>query len=158
MLGKAIHDPHGIEGEHGSSDGLALLTMETTLEREKQLRNVRGRLGFDDADVTGYEIHAGISTGPALARPALQLDTGPDGAVSSDSYVIGSYVHGLFESHAACNALLTWAGMVAPQTPDYHALREAGIERLADTLESHLDIAALLALLGTKPMRAESSA
>jgi adenosylcobyric acid synthase len=155
MLGNAIHDPHGIEGEPGSSDGLALLAMETTLEREKQLRNVHGRLAFDDADVTGYEIHAGVSTGPALAHAAIQLDTGPDGAVSDDDRVLGSYVHGLFESRSACDALLAWAGMAAPQTPDYHVLREAGINQLADAIESHLDMHTLLQLLGIASMQQE---
>lgn len=157
MLGNAMHDPHGVEGEPGSSDGFALLTMDTTLEREKQLRNVRGRLAFDNAPIAGYEIHAGVSTGPALARAATQLDRGPDGAISEDDQILGSYVHGLFESRAACDALLTWAGMTAPQTPDYHALREAGIDRLADAIESHLDLNTLLHLLDQPSMRRESA-
>ena len=155
MLGRAIHDPHGIEGEPGSSDGLALLDMETTLQREKQLRNVHGRLAFGDAAVTGYEIHAGVTTGPALARAATQLDTGPDGAVSDDDHILGSYVHGLFEWRGACDALLAWAGMATPQTPDYHALREAGIDRLADAIEAHLDMRALLQLLGIDSVQQE---
>ena len=40
MLGRAIHDPLGIEGESGSSVGLGLLDMETTLHSQKQLANV----------------------------------------------------------------------------------------------------------------------
>jgi adenosylcobyric acid synthase len=156
MLGSSIHDPHGIEGDAGSSDGLALLDMETTLERDKQLRNVRGRLAFGNAELTGYEIHAGISTGPALACAAAQLDHGADGALSEDDRVLGSYVHGLFESRTACDALLAWAGMATPQTPDYHALREAGIDRLADAIESHLDMNTLLQLLDLTSARREN--
>jgi adenosylcobyric acid synthase len=155
MLGSSIHDPHGIEGEAGSSDGFGLLDMETTLEREKQLHNVRGRLTFGDTEVTGYEIHAGVSTGPALARAAAQLDHGADGAIGEDGQVLGSYVHGLFESRSACDALLAWAGMSAPQTPDYHTLREAGIDRLADAIESHLDMNAVLQLLEMTSERRE---
>ena len=66
MLGRAVHDPHGIEGEAGSSDGLGWLDLETTLAPGKQLRQVSGRLALDDAAVRGYEIHCGISEGPDL--------------------------------------------------------------------------------------------
>ncbi|MBI3570388.1 MAG: cobyric acid synthase [Gammaproteobacteria bacterium] len=157
MLGKAIHDPHGLEGDAGSSAGLGLLDMETTLEREKQLRNVHGRLALDGSAITGYEIHAGISTGAALARPAVQLESRHDGALSDDGQILGTYIHGLFESAAACDALLAWAGLRAPQTPDYRRLREAGIERLADAVETHLDVNGLLRLLGIASARAEAA-
>jgi adenosylcobyric acid synthase len=43
MLGEQVHDPLGLEGPAGSSAGLGLLAFNTTLEEEKQLRNVRGR-------------------------------------------------------------------------------------------------------------------
>jgi adenosylcobyric acid synthase len=148
MLGTAIHDSYGIEGEPGSSEGLALLDLETTLEREKQLRNVKGRLTIGDAEVTGYEIHAGVSTGSALTRPAIHLNGGPDGAVSENNQILGTYLHGLFESQAARDAILAWAGLSTSPTKDYAALRDAEIERLANTIETHLDIDALLRLPG----------
>ncbi len=148
MLGKQIHDPHGIEGEAGSSGGLGWLDLETTLEPGKQLRNVEGVLALDDAAVQGYEIHAGVSHGPARCNPAVQLTEGPDGAMSADGQVLGTYLHGLFESPAACDALLAWAGLAEPDTPDYRVLREEGIDRLADAVEEHLDVSALLGILG----------
>ena len=147
MLGNRIRDPHGIEGEAGDSDGLGLLDMETTLEREKQLRNVQGVLTLDDSPVNGYEIHAGVTHGVALTRPATYLAGNADGAISEDGQILGTYLHGLFDSPAACNVLLAWAGLARPQTPDYHALREAGIDRLADMVEQHLDTDALLKII-----------
>jgi adenosylcobyric acid synthase len=48
MLGEQVHDPLGLEGPEGSSDGLGLLAFSTTLEAEKQLRNVHGRLVLED--------------------------------------------------------------------------------------------------------------
>jgi len=144
MLGDAIHDPQGIEGPLGSSIGLGLLEMETTLEAEKQLINVTGRLTLADAQVSGYEIHVGRTTGPALEFPLVRLQDRVDGAISSDNQIIGTYLHGLFESGEACAALLTWAGLNSVEIIDYHALREAGIDRLADTLENHLDLDRLL--------------
>lgn len=140
MLGEHIHDPLGLEGVSGSSAGLGLLALDTTLSAEKQLRNVSGRLLLEDASVTGYEIHAGISSGDALLRPALQLGHGADGAISDDGQILATYVHGLFESRPASDALLRWAGLRDPIAPDYPARREAEIDRLTDTLEQHLDI------------------
>ncbi len=149
MLGEQVHDPLGLEGPAGSSDGLGLLAFSTTLEEEKQLRNVRGRLRLEDAEVSGYEIHAGVTTGDALTRAAVVLDDGrSDGAQSADGQILGTYLHGLFETPAACSALLRWAGLQDVQAVDYHALRERDIERLADLVEHHLDTDLLRNLCG----------
>ncbi|MEX5540504.1 cobyric acid synthase [Pseudomonas poae] len=149
MLGEQVHDPLGLEGAAGSSDGLGLLGFSTTLEEEKQLRNVRGRLFLEDAEVSGYEIHAGVTSGDGLARAAVLLDDGrTDGARSADGQILGTYLHGLFETPAACSALLRWAGLQDVQEVDYHALRERDIERLADLVENHLDTALLRKLCG----------
>jgi adenosylcobyric acid synthase len=43
---------------------------------------------------------------------------------------------------------LHWAGLGNPQTPDYHAVRETHIDRLADACEMHLDPTAVARLLG----------
>lgn len=140
MLGHATHDPEGIEGAPGSSEGLKWLDLETTLALDKQLRNVRGRLAFADATVRGYEIHCGVSRGPALENPACVLDDGRrDGAVSRDGQILASYLHGLFDEPAALAALLEWAGLRDAVPLDIHALREASLERLADAVEMHLD-------------------
>jgi len=147
MLGHLIHDPHGVEGAAGSSPGLGLLEVETTLAPRKQLRNVRGRLAFAAAPVRGYEIHAGITEGPACLRPCAQLTHAADGARTNDGVVMGTYLHGLFEEPAACDALLRWAGLAAPQSPDYAAHCAAQLDRLADTVEEHLDLHALGRLL-----------
>ena len=149
MLGEHVHDPLGLEGASGSSDGLALLAFSTELAAEKQLRNVRGHLILENAEVSGYEIHAGVTTGVALEQPVVQLDDGRcDGAHSADGQILGTYLHGLFESPAACSALLRWAGLQNVQAVDYHALRERDIERLADLVETHLDTAYLRELCG----------
>ncbi len=141
MLGRWIDDPAGLEGEPGGSPGLGLLDFTTTLEPEKQLRRVEGRLALEDAVVSGYEIHAGVSSGPALEQPAIRLNDGrSDGALSADGQLFGSYLHGLFDAASARDALLRWAGVAVRQTPDYRQLREDGINRLADALENYLDL------------------
>ncbi len=151
MLGEQLHDPLGLEGAPGSSAGLGLLAMSTVLEEEKQLRNVKGRLLLEGVQVSGYEIHAGVTTGAALENPAVLLDDDRcDGAQSADGQIFGTYLHGLFETPEACSALLRWAGLQDVQPVDYHALRERDIERLADLVENHLDGTLLRELCGLK--------
>ncbi|OOZ36056.1 cobyric acid synthase [Solemya velesiana gill symbiont] len=146
MLGKMLHDPDGIEGPAGSSRGLEHLVMETTLQAEKQLHQVSGTLAIRDAPVTGYEIHMGACKGLALENPLINISGRTDGARSPDDQVAGTYLHGIFESREACDALLQWAGMAEANTPDYHLLREREIERLADAVEQHLDIERILSI------------
>ncbi len=146
MLGKALHDPHGLEGPAGTSIGLGWLDLATTLEPEKQLRRVEGTLSPDAAAVTGYEIHHGVTEGPALARPLVKLAGRSDGAISEDGRVLGTYLHGMFDSPAACAALLRWAGIKETAAFDYPALREQGIDRIADAITEHLDLKRIEAL------------
>ena len=156
MLGQEIADPYGVEGAPGKViAGLGWLDFSTTLTQAKTLKNVSGCLTLPDpAAVSGYEIHMGETEGPALERAALQLaaDEGegvrPDGAISADGQILASYVHGLFDTPAACGALLAWAGLDDAQAIDYSALREASLDRLADTLAQHLDLGKLFAAIG----------
>jgi adenosylcobyric acid synthase len=148
MLGRFVHDPQGVEGEPGSSKGLGWLEMETTLEARKQLRRVDGILVLGEARVSGYEIHCGVSRGEALNQPSSMLDGGvPDGTLTADGQVFGSYVHGLFDEPQALSALLAWAGLRDATSIDMRALREASIDRVADAVESHLDTHALWRLV-----------
>jgi adenosylcobyric acid synthase len=152
MLGNAIHDPHGSESAAGESKGLGLLDIATTLAPVKQLRNVRGRLAFADAPVSGYEIHSGVTTTTTGNRAVVALDDGRmDGAISSDGLILGTYLHGIFESPPACTALLAWAGLDAPQAIDYAAMRNRAIDRLADVVEEQLDVKVIRGLLGKEP-------
>ncbi|NSL56091.1 cobyric acid synthase [Uliginosibacterium aquaticum] len=148
MLGAEIADPDGLEGAPGLACGLGYLEMRTTLASAKQLRNEQGQLCLGgQPSVQGYEIHAGVTTGPALARPAVQLSGGPDGAISDDNQILGTYLHGLFDSPTACDALLAWAGLTEAKSPDIAALRDTSIERLADTIAEFMDTEKLMAII-----------
>ncbi len=133
MLGMSVADRDGVEGEPGTSAALGLLDMHTELARDKHLAQVSGRCAFADAGVTGYEIHMGVSNGPAMARPAFQIDGRGEGARSIDDQILGSYLHGMFDSPDACRALLRWAGLDSEVTVDTAQLREASLERVAET-------------------------
>ncbi len=149
MLGRTLHDPAGIEGATGSQPGLGFLDCETTLEAEKQLRNVEGRLALDGTPLMrGYEIHMGVTTGAALERPAVRLADGRnDGAISADGQVLATYCHGLFDHPEALSGLLAWAGAAGAAPVDFAARREADIDRLADAVEAALGEQRLAKLL-----------
>lgn len=169
MLGHAIHDPNGIETSAGSSQGLSLFDFETHLKEKKQLRQVFGQFDlsgystnvsnklFDrlSGKLSGYEIHCGESSGPALKKPFCQIqqensELFSDGAVSQDNQMIGTYVHGLFESKDLTQAILNWISEDIYQSTDWKVIREQEIERLADTFETYLDIPYLIKQISGK--------
>ncbi len=142
MLGNTIEDPDTVESGT-TQEGFGWLMIQTILEKEKQLKQVTGHLSFIDNRFTGYEIHMGKSTGPAMIKPALMIDEEnglrPEGALSDDNQIAGTYVHGLFDHPESCTAWLKWAGLEEVVDFDYREVREQEINRLADMLEQHLD-------------------
>ncbi|WP_423897107.1 cobyric acid synthase [Candidatus Pelagadaptatus aseana] len=147
MLGDSISDPLGLEDTPGTSPGLGYLSMHTSLEKHKQLRQVTGKLslpGQQSVAIEGYEIHMGISDGDALHRAAIDLlehdFTVKEGALSEDGNVLGTYLHGLFDNADACQALLQWAGLDQARQYDYRQRQEQEINRLADAIEQHMDL------------------
>jgi adenosylcobyric acid synthase len=145
MLGRVLHDPDGIEGPPGTAQGLALLDVETTLSNEKRLEPARGAT-FDGAPFSGYEMHMGVTQGPDCARAFATLATGmPEGAMSADGRVIGTYVHGLFADDRQRAAWLARFAAGAPQIA-YEASVDEILDRLAAHLEAHVDIDTMLTL------------
>ncbi|MTV41696.1 cobyric acid synthase [Duganella radicis] len=141
MLGREVTDPLGMEGKAGATAALGLLDMTTEMRPEKRLAQVQGVCAFDEAQapVSGYEIHMGVSTGSAFATPAFTIDGRPEGALSVDGQILGTYLHGLFDTPQAIGALLRWAGLDSQNTVDTAALREASLDRIADATQPLLD-------------------
>jgi adenosylcobyric acid synthase len=145
MLGRAIHDPEGIEGPAGTAAGLGLLDVETTLSGEKRLEPVAGA-SFDGAPFSGYEMHMGVTRGPDCARPFARLaDGSAEGAVSAGGSVVGTYIHGLFADDRQRAA---WLQRFAPggAAIAYDALVEDTLDRLAIHLAAYIDVDRLLTL------------
>jgi len=150
LLGRRIADPAGIEGPPGAAEGLGLLDLETVLTGDKQLRAVRGKEVLSKEPTHGYEMHVGRTAGPALARPMLDLDGRPDGAVSADGRVMGCYVHGLFAADGFRQAFLARLKTRAASGLSFEHQIEATLDALADHLEAHADLDGLLELARTR--------
>ena len=175
MLGREILDPHGVEG--GASlapicaPGLGLLDVVTELQPDKRTLFVEAQpLHLGSAvtgAVSGYEIHAG-RTRRLGAPPAFQvlrrLEGGEalapsgeeqyDGATHRKLPVWGTYIHGLFDRPVFrrqwLNRLRGWKGLAPVDlaaSESVSARRASAIDRWADHLERHLDIARIMTAL-----------
>jgi adenosylcobyric acid synthase len=159
MLGAVIDDPHGSEGG-GQEPGFGALPIGTTVHARKTVRPVRGRyvaptlFGVTPAarELDGYEVHTGLTSYERGAESAIVHDGGRDGAVARDGAIVGSYVHGLFGTdafrHAFVGAARASRGLApAHAAADWRRDREARIDRWAQHVASHLDLAAVRALV-----------
>ncbi len=149
MLGEALIDPHGIDG---NAPGLGLLPLVTTFARDKTVQ--RTRISFEaninprspwaplaGIEVQGYEIHhgqtaqhAGMAQGGDVAHAVM-----PNGLawLNGPGNVLGIYLHGLFEDSATLHALF---GAAAPTL-------DSVFDGLADYIERHFEPGALAALV-----------
>jgi adenosylcobyric acid synthase len=135
MLGRRLEDPDGVDG---SADGLGLLQVRTRFHRKKTTRETRARFASLDghwrslsgAVLHGYEIRHGETSAAGPVLEAL-----PDGLGYVAGRVLGIAVHGVFEQAHLAEALLGRAP---------GASLEAVFDGLADAVEEHLDLDAVL--------------
>jgi adenosylcobyric acid synthase len=153
MLGHVVEDPEGLE-RGGRVPGLGWLPVRTVLAPRKITRRVRARLGRNGALFDAYEIHLGRTETLERVAPFAWIDapdgTRPDGAVSADGRVWGTYLHGLFDApriRAVLVGGLHPAAAAETPTESYRDLRERGYARLAAALVEHVDLAAIRALV-----------
>ncbi|HEX3644649.1 MAG TPA: cobyric acid synthase [Vicinamibacterales bacterium] len=166
MLGEDVRDPGGVESG-GAADGLALLPIRTELAATKttipataawsDLR-VFGQSG-GPAQAAGYEIHMGETRYLEGARPFCDLGragaTGvvSDGAISDDGFVVGTYLHGLFDADSFRHAFIGCARAAIGLAPsgtlvDVSAQRDDRLNRFAAQVEAALNVDALLGWIG----------
>jgi adenosylcobyric acid synthase len=138
MMGRTITDD--VESQRGMVAGLGWLDAETVFEPTKVTRQRRGTAL--NQRVSGYQIHHGRVAG---ADPWIALDDAygahPEG--SRRGRFAGTTLHGLFEDDGFRSAFLN----IEPSGVSFAAARDAQIDRLADMLEAHLDLAAVETLL-----------
>ncbi|MDG3575782.1 cobyric acid synthase [Rhizobium sp. YJ-22] len=147
MLGRKVYDPLGIEGSTTEIEGLGLLDIETEMAPEKTVCNSAAWSVPYDVALSGYEIHLGVTSGNDCARPFVTIDGRPDGAISGDGRVAGTYLHGLFGSDAYRARLLESFGITGSRE-SYRQRVDTALDEVAAELENLLDRNWLAQLLG----------
>ena len=156
MLGRTLFDPHGLESGNAELEGLGLLEVVTVFHRPKVTTHVTGRHRETGCRVEGYEIHLGRTQGTGY-DPLLYLDSPaspegrPEGVVSEDGLVMGTYVHGLFDSTPFRRSFLNRLRRTRGWEPLSGSTQETGhqtswdgdLDLLADCVERHLDLGAI---------------
>ena len=140
MLGKTLSDPEGFDGAPATVEGLGFLDISTVFTGQKRVTPWEGTYG--DLNVTGFEIHSGISSGNDCARP---LFSGPDGARSPDDLIWGTYIHGLFTADDFRKEVLTQLG-AKTSNYNYEQHMQQILNDWADVLEESVSIETLLSL------------
>ena len=150
MLGEALIDTHGVDG---NAPGLGLLPLVTVFAQDKMVRHTTATFlpfsahangawaALAGVSVSGYEIHHGQTVQhPAMAAVGdLACAALPDGLgwCNGAGNVLGVYLHGLFEDPAVLQALF---GANAPTL-------DSVFEGLADYISQHFEAGVLASLI-----------
>jgi adenosylcobyric acid synthase len=162
ILGEEVRDPLGVEGDPHTEAGLGLLPVVTTMAGAKTTTQVEARAAARPAVgvLSAYEIHMGVTEPRGDGRPAFEIISRnrraaqvADGWVSPDHRVWGTYLHGLFDNDGFRRVFLQELRRTRPgpatAAPErsYHSFQEAQLDRLADLLRRHLDLAKINAMI-----------
>jgi adenosylcobyric acid synthase len=145
MMGRVVADPEGMEGLPGEDPGLNFFDLVTVMAPQKRLGLLQAVHAASRRQFEGYEIHLGRSEGPGRALPFAYVNGQPEGAVSMDGRLMGSYLHGMFANDGFRRAFLAAAGK-RTQERNHAGEIEALLDALALHLEVHLDVEGLLSL------------
>lgn len=159
MLGSTIDDPLKVETTRGMIEGLGLLPVETILEPEKITSRVKAEvvdnnvlpLTYHDLQLSGYEIHMGRTRLLDGARPIFRIceRSGekvdlPDGAISRDRMVWGTYIHGIFDNdgfrHQLLEEIRREKNISSDMPENYSAHLEANLNKLASLVRERIDL------------------
>lgn len=148
MLGKLIEDEIGAE-KKGSEEGFSLLPVTTAFCSEKTLKQVEGSIEgaegiyerLNGCSIKGYEIHMGKSSYQAKGQP---MDDHKKFVITNGN-VLGSYVHGIFDSKDFAEKILDIVGERKGLPKKIYGLesksdiQERELDKLADVLRDSLD-------------------
>jgi adenosylcobyric acid synthase len=156
IMGNVVHDPEGLEGQPGSSEGLQLLPVETTLQAPKTTTSSRFR--WHDITASGYEIHMGY-TARQGGKPVFevyqrnQVDCrDEDGCMTGKGRIMGSYMHGLFDTPAITRRWLETIGLpdIEVSALEGPAAKDREYDLLAEHFGTHMDMEKLEIALGAE--------
>ena len=153
ILGKTVHDPDGLEGYPGESKGLNLLPIETVLKAPKT--TTRSRFLWQNAEGIGYEIHMGqtrrLGGTPlfhVVERNRISCDT-EDGCIVSGSRIMGTYIHGMFDTPGITACWLNSIGLDSIEIPEPYGLaaKDTAYNHLAAHFAKHINIREIVKLI-----------
>lgn len=170
MLGKWLHDPHGIEAGIGSVEGLGLLDIETTFLPEKSTHQVQARVcsgggmwkKIEGLPIKGYEIHMGTTELGPGAQPLININSRSgkevsifDGTAAAGGKIFGTHLHGLFDNS---KFLFNWINSMREEKnleplreKDFEVCkREEAYSKAAANVKKHLDMDRLYEIMGLK--------
>jgi len=154
MLGEIVHDPEGLESDKESIKGLGLLPVHTTLKAPKTTSLTwvewQGEKGL------GYEIHMG-HTGNKGGEPVFQVTKrnetplkDVDGCATDHGRIMGTYLHGLFDSPGILKKWLGQIGLPEADVPETGGLeaRNREYDLLAKHFETFVDMEKIEDMMG----------
>lgn len=160
MLGKVMEDPCGVE-HGGTMRGMGLLDTRTVFSEAKTRTQICGMMeqgaglwsDWKGREVTGYEIHMGISENLGGCRELIRLKDGRlDGLSNEDGSVMGSYLHGIFDTAGFAEAMMK--KLMSEKGLDYEnlefdleAYKEQEYDKLADLVRRSLDMKKIYEIL-----------
>lgn len=158
MLGNVIYDPEEVESGARKVTGIGLLPVETTMEKEKTLRQAAYRIKenaiFEAGSLArGYEIHMGKTVVKGKTIPVLDGKDAGLCLLSEDKMVMGTYIHGFFDNdrirRAFINHFKEKKGFpVSKDGLSYQLFREKQFDRLARVVRENCDMERIYGLAG----------
>ena len=158
MLGGEVQDPGGLEGKPGATRGLGLLPLATVLKAPKT--TTLSGFEWDGVPGAGYEIHMGQTAPPVDLNAGkdrseglfrvLERNQQPcrdfDGAMSDNGRVMGTYMHGLFDSPMILKKWLNRLGIDDLEIAEESGMqaRDRQYDLLAEHFKKHVDVDALI--------------
>ncbi len=164
MLGKMLYDPDAVEAG-GVMEGMNLLPVVTVFEKKKTRTQIRGAVNTSGkveeelrgAAFEGYEIHMGRTERAGEVEAFSVITNEITGEAHEEGSickrVMGTYVHGLFDSvpmQEAIGKLLCRKGglpFAEGNITDTRAYKEAQYDKLAQMIRTHMDMEAVYAML-----------
>lgn len=156
IIGSVVHDPEGLEGAPGSTEGLQLLPVETTLQAPKT--TTLSRFRWNEITAEGYEIHMGY-TARQGGKPLFEVHQrnqqdcrDEDGCLAGEGRIMGTYMHGLFDTPGI---IRRWLECIGRPDIDVPALvgpdaKDREYDLLAEHVETHVDMEKLKTALGAE--------
>ena len=155
ILGEKIIDNNQIEGNVSEEEGLSLLKFKTKFNKDKTTLQTKAKVNgktpfgeeFEGIKLEGYEIHNGVNEYDDEIIPfILDENNRIIGSVNKKGTVVGTYLHGIFDSDEFNLKLLNYIGkknnieLNSKKKSSYKDHKNNEYNKLAKLLEENIDI------------------